>query len=209
VAKRRATPYEARLRESLDSALREAGDYFAKGGRLHATLRRLAARLDEEGISYALVGGMALGEHGYVRMTEDVDVLLTPEGLSRFRERCVGRGYVAVRPGGEREFRDTETGVRIEALVSGEYPGDGRPKAVRFPDPSEGSPVEGLRVLPLARVVELKLASGQSAPHRLRDLADVQELIKARDLDDAFAERLDPSVRARYLELWRAVRSAG
>jgi hypothetical protein len=152
---------------------------------------------------------MALGEHGYVRMTEDVDVLLTEEGLSRFRERCVGRGYVAVRPGRERDFRDTDSGVRIQFLVSGEYPGDGRPKAVRFPDPAEGVRVEGLRVLPLLRVVELELASGQSAPHRLRDLADVQELIKARGLDEEFAGRLDASVREKYLELWRAVRDAG
>ena len=66
--------------------VREAGDYFAGGGRLHATLRRLAQRLSSEGIAYALLGGMALGEHGYVRMTEDVDVLLTADGLSRFRE---------------------------------------------------------------------------------------------------------------------------
>jgi hypothetical protein len=85
----------------------------------------------------------------------------------------------------------------------------GRPKPVRFPDPDEGVEVEGLRVLPLPRVVELKLASGQSAPHRLRDLADVQELIKVRGLDEAFAQQLDASVRAKYAELWRAVRDAG
>lgn len=205
---RDATPYEERLRESLDVALREAGDYFVKQGRLHETLRRLASRLDAEGIAYALVGGMALGEHGYVRMTEDVDVLLAPEGLARFGERLVGRGYVATHPGAARAFRDTESGVRIEILVSGEFPGDGRPKPVRFPDPSAGVEVEGLRVLPLARVVELKLASGMTAPHRLRDLADVQELIKVRGLDDAFAAELDPTVRPTYLDLWRAVDSA-
>ena len=56
--------------------------------------------------------------------------------------------------------------------------------------------------------VELKLASGTSAPHRLRDLADVQEIIKARGLDDAFGEQLDASVRQTYLELLRAVRAA-
>lgn len=180
-----------------------------KQGRLHETLHRLAARLDAEGISYALVGGMALGQHGYVRMTEDVDVLLTPEGLERFRERLVGRGYVATHPGARRAFRDAESGVRIEILVTGEFPGDGKPKPVRFPDPAEAAAeVEGLRVLTLAKVVELKLASGTSAPHRLRDLADVQEIIKARGLDESFASQLDESVRSAYLDLCRAARSS-
>ena len=98
--------------------VREAGDYFAGGGRLHATLRRLAQRLSSEGIAYALLGGMALGEHGYVRMTEDVDVLLTAEGLARFRERLEGQGYVGTHPGATRSFRDVESGVRIEVLVT-------------------------------------------------------------------------------------------
>jgi len=47
-----------------------------------------------------------------------------------------------------------------------------------------------------------------SAPHRLRDLADVQEIIKARRLDEGFATELDPSVRSTYLDLLRAVRTA-
>jgi len=93
--------------------------------------------------------------------------------------------------------------------VTGEYPGDGKPKAVAFPDPrAAATEVEGLRVLTLPRLVELKLASGMSAPHRLRDLADVQEIIKARQLDDGFALELDQSVRPTYLDLLRAVQSA-
>ena len=189
--------------------VREAGDYFAGGGRLHATLRRLAQRLSGEGIAYALLGGMALAEHGYVRMTEDVDVLLSADGLARFRDRLEGRGYVGTHPGATRSFRDVESGVRIEVLVTGEFPGDGRPKAVSFPDPTASAvEVEGVRILALPRLVELKLASGTSAPHRLRDLADVQEIIKARGLDDAFGEQLDASVRQVYGELLRAVRAA-
>jgi hypothetical protein len=200
-------PYETELRESFDFALREAGAYFVKEGRLHETIRRLAARLKTEGIPYALIGGMALGEHGYVRMTEDVDVLLTREGLARFQERLVGRGYVATHPGATRAFRDVESGVRIEILVSGDYPGDGKPKPVCFPDPGSAVDAGDLQVLPLAKVVELKLASGMSAPHRLRDLADVQELIKVRGLDERFASQLDESVRSTYLDLCRGVRA--
>jgi hypothetical protein len=52
----------------------------------------------------------------------------------------------------------------------------------------------------------LKLASGISASDRLKDLADVQELIKIRKLNADFAVKLDPYVRAKYLELEEAVR---
>jgi Uncharacterised nucleotidyltransferase len=202
--------YEADLHESLDYALEEAGAYFVKAGRLRETVRRLVARLDAEEITYALVGGLALGEHGYIRMTEDIDVLVTPVGLERFRERLIGRGYVATHPNATRAFRDSESGVRIEILVTGEFPGDGKPKAVSFPDPAgAATEVEGVRVLTLPKIIELKLASGMTAPHRLRDLADVQEIIKARGLDADFASTLDPSVRATYLDLLRAVQSAG
>jgi hypothetical protein len=202
--------YEADLHASLDAAVREAGDYFAGKGCLHETLHRLAGNLDAEGIPYALLGGMALGEHGYVRMTEDVDVLLDADGLARFQARFIGRGYVATHPGATRSFRDAESGVRIEVLVTGDYPGDGKPKPIAFPEPAGSAVlVDGLRVLSLPKLIELKLASGMSAPHRLRDLADVQEIIKVKDLDAQFGAQLDASVRERYLELERDVRTAG
>jgi hypothetical protein len=54
----------------------------------------------------------------------------------------------------------------------------------------------------------LKLASGMTAPHRLKDLADVQELIKLRGLTSEFAEQLDPYVREQFLNLLRAVEQA-
>ena len=131
--------YEQRLRASFEATVRETSEFFMDRGDVRKTMARLGERLRSEGIPYAVVGGMALGKHGYVRMTEDVDILLTPEGLKRFLERCVGRGYVPTHPGAERTFRDAETRVRIEMLVTGEYPGDGKPKAVAFPDPAETS----------------------------------------------------------------------
>lgn len=204
-----AKPYEARLRESFDSTLQEAAEFFMGKGDVRVTMRRLAARLAAEAIPYAVVGGMALGEHGYVRMTEDIDVLVTREGLARFTKACSGRGYTRTHPGARRLFRDTETGVRVEFLVAGEYPGDGKPKPVSFPDPVDCSvEVEGVRVVSLPRLIELKLASGMTAPDRLRDLADVQELIRTEQLTTRFATQLDPSVRSKFRELVQSVRRA-
>jgi len=173
----------------------------------HALLK-LARLLDEAHIPYAVLGAMALNEYGYRRVTIDIDVLLTAEGLEAFRAMALGRGYVEKFPG-SRGMRDTEHGVPIDVVVSGEYPGDGRPKPVRFPDP-EIVGVRGARVtlVPLAVLVELKLASGLSAAHRLRDLADVLELIRASHLRVEFAEQLDPSVRQKYRELWEAAQAS-
>ena len=56
-------------------------------------------------------------------------------------------------------------------------------------------------------LLDLKLASGISAPHRLRDLADVLELIRAARLPATLAEGLDPSVRDKYRELWQAAQA--
>lgn len=197
-------------RQPFDWSLRETDSFFVGKGPVHRTLERLIDRLREEGIPHAVAGGMAMAAHGFVRMTEDVDLLVTEEGLEAFRDRCVGRGYVAAFPGARKSFRDAETGVRIEFLTAGEFPGDGRPKAVRFPDPEDASvEVREIQALALERLIELKLASGISAPHRLRDLADVQDLIRALRLPEELAEELDDSVRGKYRELWRAVQEGG
>jgi hypothetical protein len=197
--------YEQVLAGGGKRMLREVGAFFEGVGPINEALERLAERLKAEQIPYALLGGLALGEHGYRRMTEDIDLLMTPQGLARFRERFVGRGYRPAFDGAQKTFRDTETGVRVEVVTTGEYPGDGLPKEVSFPDPGEPGiavEIEGVRVVTLERLIELKLASGTSAPHRLRDLADVQDLIVRLGLPVAFAERLAPSVRAAYEDLW-------
>src|SRR5262249_16488497 len=137
--------------------------------------------------------------------TVDVDVLLTSEGLTRFKARYVGRGYTETFPG-SRGLRDAEHGVDIDVVLAGSYPGDGKPKPVVFPDPaSAANPGRRFALLPLPTRIELKLASGISASGRLRDLADVQELIRIKQLPRTLANELDPYVREKYLELWEAV----
>jgi hypothetical protein len=94
-------------------------------------------------------------------------------------------------------------------VLAGEYPGDGRPKPVAFPDPAIAA-VRGDRIalLPLPHLLELKLASGMTAPHRLRDLADVLELVRILGLSAAFADRLAPYVRDKYREIWQAAQAS-
>ncbi len=189
------TPFRATLAEAVK-----------KRDAIEATLERLAARLLDEDIGYAIIGGMALVAHGYVRFTDDIDILTTPDGLARIHERFVGRGYVPSFPGARKSLRDTQTGVTVEFITAGEYPGDGKPKPVRFPDPSTASvDRDGLSVITLPKLIELKLASGLTAEHRkYRDLGDVQAVISALRPPRELGEELDPSVRDEYFRLWDA-----
>jgi hypothetical protein len=196
--------YEVRLKGEGDLWLRETSSFFSGSGTLHRTLNRLASQLESAGIEYAIIGALALGCHGFIRATVDIDLLLSEAGLKRFRSRLVGAGFRPAFPGARKSFRSTDTGVRVDVITAGEYPGDGKPKAVRFPDPGEASTESnGLRFLNLEKLVELKLASGLSAPHRMRDLVDIQDLIRVTALPPEFADRLDPSVRAAFQELWQ------
>ncbi len=180
--------------------------YFMGEGNLNNTLARLAADLSEHGIDYMVIGAVALLAYGYPRFTEDIDLVMTVEGLERFHTELVGLGYAPSFPGARKRLRSTVDGVSIEVMVSGEYPGDGKPKPVSMPEPASASTeIDGIRFVTLEKLVELKLASGISASDRLKDLADVQELIKIRKLDAEFAQKLDPYVRTKFLELREAV----
>jgi hypothetical protein len=116
------TPSDLSIRRFLDG-VRFTGAFLRGESAVQAALRSLVQRLEGAGIAYAIVGAMALNEHGYRRVTGEVDVLLDASGLSR-------------------------------------------------------------------------------------DLADVLEVIRTLRLEEGVAERLAPSVRAKYRELWQAARRA-
>jgi hypothetical protein len=198
--------YSRKLSQDRRWALSEGSRFFEGHSAVQDALRRIAQRLGELNVAYAVVGGMALFHHGYRRFTEDIDILVTPESLAEIHRELEGRGYV--RPFEKsRNLRDADNGVRIEFLTTGEFPGDGKPKPVAFPDPQQvGIEVDGIRYITLPALIELKLASGISGRGRLRDLADVQELIKHLHLPESLADRLNPYVADRFRELWHECR---
>jgi hypothetical protein len=196
--------YEQKLDEDSEWALREGGAHFSNNNSVHKTLDKIARQLDDLGVDYAVAGAMALFFHGYRRFTEDVDIIVTANGLKEIHETLEGLGY---RPlfEGSRGLRDVETGVRIEFLLAGEFPGDGKPKAVKFPIPEEVKvDIGGKKFVNFVKLIELKLASG-SVTHRLKDLADVQEAIKVLKLPRKLGDKLDASVAGVYRELWEGV----
>lgn len=191
------------MASSLRESLLEADRQQEHEGRVWQTLRRIVGELEQLGLPYAVVGGIALQHFGSERSTQDVDVLIGSEqDLQKLHDRLVGHGYRKKSPD-SRHLRDEVTRVRVEFLMAGEYPGDGKPKSVRFPAPSavaERSD-EGILFVNLKTLIELKLASARSAPHRIKDRADVLELIHLLGLSADFAAQLDPYVQQDFRDL--------
>jgi hypothetical protein len=180
---------------SFMNRLQEIGLFFQKRSPQHQTMRRLARRLQKAGIPYAIMGAMAVNAHGAERTTRDVDILLTVEGLERFRQEFVGETYAAV-AGRQRRFTERQSGVTVDCLVTGRYPGSGKPGPVAFPDPAEAShEIEKIRVLTLPQLIQLKLAA-----RRHSDFGDVVFLISTKNLDESFLQQLHPSVHQDFIE---------
>jgi hypothetical protein len=182
-------------------AFEEAGRFFMGQSPQHRTMHRLCAILDDNAIPYAVAGAMALNIHGFNRVTTDVDILVTRDGLARLKSLTLGRGYLE-KYAGSKGIRDTIENVSIDFLIAGDFPGDGREKPIAFPDPDVAERSSGVRVVPLAKLLELKLASGLSAPHRAHDLGDVQKSIVWLKLPRDFCATMHPSVHAKWDELW-------
>ena len=200
--------FDTIMKRGGTAAIREAGRFFMKDDPVHRTLSAIAQRLMELQIPYCVAGGMALVAHGYDRTTVDVAVIVTEEGLAAIHRNLDGRGYLPPFSN-SKNLRDTDTQVRIEFLVTGRFPGDGKPKPVAFPDPAKvGIEIDGIRYIGLPSLIELELASGMSAPHRLKDLADAQELIRALKLPREFKDKLNPYVGEKFDELWTAIQQS-
>ena len=177
------------------SRLKEIDLFFEGRGREHQTLRRLVQRLEKGDIPYAVMRAMAVNAHGADRTTKDVDVLVTQEGLDRFRQRYVGKSYdpVAGRP---RRFVEKRSQVSVDFLVTGRFPGSGKPGPIAFPDPEAVSQkIKNANVVTLPQLIQLKLAA-----RRHQDFGDVVLLIRVHNLDESFVDHLHPSVRGDFIE---------
>jgi len=175
--------------------LKEIDLFFEGRGKEHKTMRRLVQNLDKAGISYAIVGGMAVNAHGHERTTKDVDVLLTADGFNAFRRRFVPKSYDPV-DGHPRRFFDRRNQCMFDILVTGLYPGSGRPGPISYPDPDQVCEiVQEQRVVNLPTLVQLKLAA-----RRHQDFGDVVNLIRVHDLDEKFLKKLHPSVLCDFIE---------
>jgi hypothetical protein len=81
-------------------------------------IRGILAELTSEGVEFLVIGGVAVGFHGYVRATKDVDIVpaVDPENLEKLAR--VLRGLEAQIEGAE-EFKDEELPDPLDPEVLG------------------------------------------------------------------------------------------
>jgi len=175
--------------------LREIDMFFQGRDPVHKTMRRIAKLLDKAKIPYAVVGGMAVFAQGYRRTTDDLDILLTREGFATFRRSFVPKICKPV-PRRPKRFVDAANGVTFDILVTGLFPGTGKPGPIAYPDPAAVSEIiEKIHVVNVPTLIQLKLAA-----RRHQDFADVVNLIRVHNLDESFQANLHPAVHRDYIE---------
>jgi len=197
--------YHAVMADSILHVAQRADAFFMKKSPIHEAMRRLTTTLADLDIPFAIAGAMAANAHGHTRTTADVDILIRKDDLAKFKARWIGRGWVD-KFEGSKNFRDAVADVNIDALIVGQFPGDGLEKPIAFPAPESVSEMkdEGIPYVSLNTLLELKLASGMTAAHRPRDLDDVIQLIKVNQLPLSHTDELNPWVHEKFRELWQS-----
>jgi hypothetical protein len=181
--------------KDFSQRLEEIGMFFEGRSPQHKTMRRLVKKLEKAKIPYAIMGAMAVNAHGQERTTKDVDLLLTAAGLDEFRRRFVPKDYDPL-PGRQRRFLDRKHQVTFDILITGGFPGRGKPGPISFPDPEEVSQtIQNMAVVNLPTLIQLKLAAG-----RYYDFGDVANLIRVHNLDETYLANLHPSLHQDFIE---------
>lgn len=156
------------------------------------TARKVASQLAQAGIPHLIVGGLAVQQHGYPRTTVDVDIVV-PD-VARAREHLSIHGFQE-QPGSSMTLKDRANRVEVDLLPGG---GSVGPSILPLPVPTEVSPQPVFISLP--GLISQKLSTHARNPKRLRDLADVVELIQRAGLPRKL--EVDPAVRADYQRHW-------
>jgi hypothetical protein len=159
-------------------------------------VKHLARDLDENGIKYCIIGGLALGIHNYQRSTEDIDALIAKEDFPKIKEKLIGRGYT-LRPGAQKNmYMHSGAGkVPVDVLVEGD-----REASFTLPNPVKiRIKIGGVWYSELSRLIEFKLRAD-----RPRDIQDVLQLIKANELTEDYVEKLvDKDVQEKFQQLFK------
>jgi len=164
--------------------------------------RAAVSTLADYDIPHLIVGGLAVQEHGYPRVTIDVDIVV-PDVLEavEFLTASVTGPFHRV-PGVQDRVEDRRNGVLIYLLPAGHVLKTG----CRIPFPQPKTVAEKLQIVSLEELISLKLDSWAGSPlRRHKDKTDVIELIIRRKLPRDLA--VNPVVRSLYTETWDALQA--
>jgi hypothetical protein len=154
----------------------------------------------QSNIPHSICGGVAVCLQGYQRNTAHIDIIINANDSATIKDLLLAESFEW--NDDLKEFR-SPSGVAVQFLIAGERAGKG--SEVKIPEPVgelNVEELEGLSVVRLSRLIEMKLASGMGSLRRThKDFADVVELIAIRKLDSSFARNLHQSIRQTFREL--------
>jgi hypothetical protein len=169
----------------MNFALTVVGDQLWKRigesmDRVELRLRKTIAILEATGIPFAIVGGNAVRiwvaqvDPGAVRATNDVDVLIRPENLEQVKQVMAENGYHYRKAAGLDMFlegKDDSVRYAIHIVLANRMVKENDYEANPDVEPSEYG--DGIRTLPLERLVRMKLNS-----FRLKDRVHLLDMIE-------------------------------
>jgi hypothetical protein len=158
-------------------------------GSVLQTAREVTELFRSEGIKAAVIGGVAVALHGCIRSTVNVDVFI--HDPDRAAEALIQHGFT--HDPEQRQYVKDGVPVRLVTRLQASI------------EPMEMMEIDGIRTVSLADLINLKLRSGARNLLRARDLADVIDLIRLRELTLGFASRIDPSLREEFRKVIEAI----
>lgn len=142
-------------------------------------MRRITQALNQASIPYALCGGLALGVHGYIRATRDVDLLILTSDLEAVKQIAINQGYLDA--AGDVSFRDQKRRLhRLTKIIPDPYADPMILDLLLISDPTDdvwvGREVVQWDGSPLSVVSREGLLAMKREAGRDQDLLDIKRL---------------------------------
>lgn len=152
--------------------------------------REVSALLRDHAIEGAIIGGIAVGLHGRLRATEDVDVYVAVDSI-RLAEVLQSNGFALDSAAREFSKRDVPVHLITPAQIG--------QRTLSYQD------IDGIRTVSLADLINIKLRSGRDNVLRARDLGDAVDLILANNLGGDFTGLIDSDLRPDFKRILQAI----
>ncbi len=195
---------------------------------LTSDFKEFVELLNKHNVRYLIVGGYAVAVYGHPRYTKDLDIWVEPApdnsngivaALTDFgfgsvnltQDDFLKPGWVIQlgNPPNRIDLPTSVSSLEFEEAFAHRNVVDVMDLPVAFVSLKDLNveTIEGLPVLRLSRLIEIKIAFGAENVRRMhKDFADVVELIAILKLDGTFAKNLHKSVRDVYRKLVRNAR---
>ena len=140
-------------------------------------LKKIHHLLSQEGIDFAIIGGLALGAHGVQRFTNDIDILIDGTDRLRLKQLMLKSGFHI--------FAESTEIIQFSGDIAVDVLCANRPISLSMLSDAKLYPALNIKVVGPEQIIGLKIQAYCNDPKRIfRDKADIAALIeKNQNLD--------------------------